>query len=165
MANATSIFHTGLTVSSLDSAIRFYVEGLGLVLRHRQTQDNEYTCALVGYDHARLHIAQLQFPDQPPPPSGHVIELVEYERPKGGRQLTENCDAGAMHLAFAVDDIHEIARRLEDMGATFLSPPVEITAGINRGGFACYLRDPDGVTLELLQQAPGTAAGAPASAP
>ncbi|MDV6286574.1 VOC family protein [Rhodococcus jostii] len=48
MANATSIFHTGLTVSDLDAAIRFYVEGLGFVLRHRQTQDNEYTCALVG---------------------------------------------------------------------------------------------------------------------
>jgi hypothetical protein len=33
-----------------------------------------------------------------------------------------------------------------------LSPgPVPITAGINRGAQALYLRDPDGFTIELFQ--------------
>ncbi|MDV6286573.1 hypothetical protein R3Q59_39520 [Rhodococcus jostii] len=56
-----------------------------------------------------------------------MIELVQYEVPAGGKQQTENCNAGAMHLAFAVDGIHEIYDRLRALGATFLSPPALIT--------------------------------------
>jgi hypothetical protein len=28
---------------------------------------------------------------------------------------------------------------------------VDITEGMNKGGRACYLKDPDGITLELFQ--------------
>lgn len=57
----------------------------------------------------------------------------------------------AGHLAFEVDDIEERAARLVQYGAELVSDPVEITAGINKGGKALYLHDPDGITLELLQ--------------
>jgi catechol 2,3-dioxygenase-like lactoylglutathione lyase family enzyme len=36
-------------------------------------------------------------------------------------------------------------------GVAFVSAPVAITEGANRGGFTCYFRDPDGITLEMLQ--------------
>jgi hypothetical protein len=36
-------------------------------------------------------------------------------------------------------------------GVSFRNPPVKITEGANKGGWACYLHDPDGITLELLQ--------------
>jgi hypothetical protein len=39
-------------------------------------------------------------------------------------------------------------------GVAFRNAPVEITEGANIGGFACYLHDPDGITLELLQFSP-----------
>jgi lactoylglutathione lyase len=149
----TSIFHVGFSVRDIEASIRFYEEGLGLRLRHQQIQDNEYTCSLVGYDNAVLHVAQFQLPAGDPPPSGHVLELIQYERPPGGEADRERNTIGAGHLAFAVDDIEEMASRLVEYGATLINKPVEITAGINRGGRAVYLFDPDGVTLELLQQA------------
>ena len=34
---------------------------------------------------------------------------------------------------------------------TFFSAPVEVDTGANRGGLALYLRDPDGIILELFQ--------------
>ena len=34
---------------------------------------------------------------------------------------------------------------------SFFSPPVEVDTGANKGGFALYLRDPDGIILELFQ--------------
>jgi hypothetical protein len=34
---------------------------------------------------------------------------------------------------------------------SFVSPPVEVDTGINRGGFGLYLKDPDGITVELFQ--------------
>jgi catechol 2,3-dioxygenase-like lactoylglutathione lyase family enzyme len=148
-----SIFHVGFVVHDLDASIRFYTEGLGLRLRHQQVQDNEYTRRLVGYEDAVLRIAQFQLPAGDPPPSGHVLELVEYQKPPGGPSDPERNTLGAGHLAFLVDDIGGMAARLTALGATPLSEPNRITAGINQGGQALYLRDPDGVMLELLQPA------------
>jgi catechol 2,3-dioxygenase-like lactoylglutathione lyase family enzyme len=148
---ARDLWHVGLVVRDLDEAISFYTEALGLELRHRQTQENEYTCALVGYDNARLHVAQLRLPAGQWNRSGHIVELVEYERPPGIPGEPENRRLGTVHLAFEVDDIDEVRARLEARGASFHGPTQEIAAGINKGGKAVYLRDPDGNNLELIQ--------------
>jgi lactoylglutathione lyase len=148
-----SIFHVGFVVRDLDVSIRFYADGLGLRLRHRQAQDNDYTRSLVGYPDASLRIAQFQLPEGEPPESGHILELIEYLAPEGGPADLERNTIGAGHLAFLVDDIETMMASLTALGATPLSQLNEITAGINKGGRAVYLHDPDGVTLELLQPA------------
>lgn len=150
---ARSIFHVGFVVRDLDASLRFYCEGLGLVLRHRQPQHNAYTASLVGYPDAALEIAQLRLGDAEPPPSGHVLELICYERPPSGPVDLERSTIGAGHLAFVVDDVFETAARLRSLGAQLINKPVRITEGINAGGWAVYLHDPDGVCLELLQPA------------
>jgi catechol 2,3-dioxygenase-like lactoylglutathione lyase family enzyme len=146
-----SVFHVGFVVRDLDASLRFYCEGLGLVLRHRQQQRNAYTASLVGYPDAALEIAQLRLSDAEPPPSGHVLELICYERPPSGPVDLERSTIGAGHLAFVVDDVFESAERLRRLGAQLINEPVRITEGINAGGWAVYLHDPDGVCLELLQ--------------
>lgn len=146
-----SVFHTGFVVSDLDASLRFYCEGLGLVLRHRQVQHNPYTAALVGYPDAAIEIAQLKFPEGEPPPSGHVLELISYDHPQSAPADLERSTLGSGHLAFVVDDIFRTAEVLLRLGARFINSPVRITEGINAGGWAAYLHDPDGVTLELLQ--------------
>ena len=154
-----SVFHVGFVVRDLDASIAFYTAGLGLRLRHRQTQDNDYTRSLVGYEDACLRIAQFQLPEGEPPASGHILELIEYQAPEGGPADLERNTTGAGHLAFLVDDIETMTATLAALGATPLSRPSQITEGINKGGKAVYLHDPDGVTLELLQPAdrqPGT---------
>jgi catechol 2,3-dioxygenase-like lactoylglutathione lyase family enzyme len=150
-----SIFHVGFVVRDLDASIRFYCEGLGLVLRHRQLQHNAYTASLVGYPDAALEIAQLRLSDAEPPPSGHILELICYERPPSGPVDLERSTIGAGHLAFVVDDIFETAERLCSFGARLINEPIHITEGINTGGRAVYLYDPDGVCLELQQLPPG----------
>ncbi len=149
-----SIFHVGFVVGDLDASLRFYCEGLGLVLRHRQLQHYAYTSSLVGYPDAALEIAQLRLSDAEPPPSGHVLELICYEQPPSGPVDLERSTIGAGHLAFVVDDIFETAERLKTLGAKLINEPIYITEGINTGGRAVYLYDPDGVCLEL-QQLPG----------
>jgi catechol-2,3-dioxygenase len=39
---------------------------------------------------------------------------------------------------------------------TMMSDPAEITAGAHAGGWAVYLRDPDGFTVELYQGPPAS---------
>jgi catechol 2,3-dioxygenase-like lactoylglutathione lyase family enzyme len=149
-----TIFHVGFVVRDLDAAIDFYCGGLGLELRHRQLQDNPYTRSLVAYDDAVLEIAQLRFSGQPPPPSGHVIELIRYYRPEGKEADRERNTVAAGHIGFVVEDVDATAARLASLGATLLNQPVDITAGINQGGRLVYLQDPDGVTVELVQLPP-----------
>jgi catechol 2,3-dioxygenase-like lactoylglutathione lyase family enzyme len=156
-----SVFHVGFVVRDIDASIAFYTGGLGLRLRHRQAQDNAYTRSLVGYEDASLRIAQFQLPEGEPPASGHILELIEYLVPEGGPADLERNTTGAGHLAFLVDDIETMTARLTALGATPLSQPNEITEGINKGGKAVYLHDPDGIMLELLQPADSLAGAAP----
>jgi catechol 2,3-dioxygenase-like lactoylglutathione lyase family enzyme len=146
------VFHFSFTVGSLDRSLAWYTEILGLELVHRQTQDNAYTRELVGIEDAVLDIAQLRIPGSPPRHSTHMLELVEYVRPKGrgARELPTN-DVGTAHLALLVTDIHERHARMVEAGVRFRHPPVAIAEGANAGGFSTYFHDPDGITLELLQ--------------
>lgn len=146
------VLHFSFTVSDLDAAVEWCENVLGLELVHRQRQDNPYTCSLVGMPDAVLDVAQLAIPGSPPRYSTHMLELIQYQAPPGrtAAALPTN-DVGVAHLALMVTDIHARYERMSRAGTEFVSPPVEITEGANRGGWACYLRGPDGITFELLQ--------------
>jgi lactoylglutathione lyase len=145
------VLHFSFTVADLDRSVRWYTEIFGLELVHRQRQDNAYTRKLVGFEDAVLEIAQLRVPDVPPRRSTHMLELVQYLRPLGATVDLPTTTVGVAHLALMVDDIHDRYERMRAQGAAFRNPPVRISEGANAGGFACYLHDPDGITLELLQ--------------
>ena len=145
------VWHFSFTVSDLDRSIEFYRDLLGFELVHTQEQANAYTRRLVGYPDASLRVAQFAVPGQPRGISTHDLELVQYLSPKGEGGSREICNPGAAHMAMTVDDIHERYERFVAAGVEFVSPPNEITAGVNAGGFTCYFRDPDDIVLELLE--------------
>lgn len=145
------IWHFSFTISDLERSIIFYRDLLGLELVHTQEQSNAYTRRLVGYPDAHLKIAMFHIPGSPVGPSGHHLELVEYVAPRGSRGDPGTHNPGAAHLAFVVEDIHLVYQRLSEAGVHFISPPNLIEAGINQGGYTCYFRDPDQITLELVQ--------------
>ncbi len=145
------LWHVGLVVSDIELAIAFYRDALGLELRHRQDQANAYTASLVGYEGASLRIAQMRLPGRAHGRSGHFLELIEYVNPAPDRMEAVRARVGAGHLALQVSDIDALRPRLEAAGAVLINEPVDITAGINAGGRAVYLHDPDGITLELVQ--------------
>lgn len=146
-----AVWHFSFTVADLERSIEFYRDLLEFELVHVQEQANEYTRRLVGYPDAHLKVAQFAVPGLPRGVSTHDLELVEYVSPRGSRGDVEICNPGAAHLAMAVDDIHERHARLVAAGVRFVSPPNEITAGVNAGGWTCYFRDPDEIVLELVQ--------------
>ncbi len=148
------IFHVSFTVKDIDASVKWYTEVLGLEYFRGQEQQNEYTGKLVGYPNAHLKIAQLKVPGQPlADGANHHIELVQYISPpnrEGNDLNTYNVANG--HWAFVTDDIHKDYARMTALGVRFKHPhPVAIEAGVNKGGFAVYFFDLDGITLELLQ--------------
>jgi len=144
------IWHVSWTVSDIERSKAFY-ETLGFEMMHYQENKNDYTGELVGLEGVHLKAAMMRFADTPPGLSGHVIELIEYVTPTGEHLRYRPCDVNASHLAVITDNAHELHERMVAAGATFVSPPVAITGGINKGGFTCYMRDLDGYIIELMQ--------------
>ena len=146
-----AVQHTGLTVSNLERSVDFYVRILGCKLIMSQEKTGGYLAAIVGYPNASLKMAHLS-----DPAGHHVIELFEYMVPEMVKTELEPRRIGNAHLCFLVSDLNAIYNAIKNEGITFISGPVDVDTGVNAGGVGLYLRDPDGITMELFQPAPGT---------
>jgi len=145
-AFSLSANHVGVGVSDLSRSIAFYRDLLGFnVAYERGEVTAEYMPRLVGIPGARLKIAGLDIP-------GLHLDLIEYLEPKGAPAAGPPNDVGNVHIGFTVDDMWAAYNALVAAGVRFMSEPVSPTVGPNKGGWAVYLVDPDGVTLEMIQK-------------
>ena len=86
---------------------------------------------------------------------GVRIELQEYRRVGDhGSREPGTAPAGSSHICLRVDDLAGTLARAEAAGGRRVTDPFQIDSGINDGGAAVYLRDPDGYTIELFQAPP-----------
>jgi lactoylglutathione lyase len=140
------IVHVGVTVSDLERSVHFYTEGLGLEVAARQTSAAGYL-SLVGYPGLEIATAFVAAPG-----GGVRIELQEYRRVGDhGSREPGTAPVGSSHICLRVDDVAAALQRAEAAGGRRVTDPVGIDSGINDGGAAVYLRDPDGYTIELFQ--------------
>jgi catechol 2,3-dioxygenase-like lactoylglutathione lyase family enzyme len=146
------IDHVGITVSDVDRALGFYRDVLGLRVIADGTVTEPEVAQLLGLDSVELRIADLDSGD------GRIVELIQYVQPKGRRIAYESYDSATAHIAFTVDDLAAMRERIMSSGATIVSrQPITITepGGAFDGAICLYVRDPDGVILELVQRRPG----------
>jgi catechol 2,3-dioxygenase-like lactoylglutathione lyase family enzyme len=149
MSAFSGVDHVGFTVSDLDRSVAWYTEFLGVGPSVRKRYDVDYIGRIVGYPGGRLEIAYFALP------GGMILELLEYLEPRSGAIDMETSNAGNGHLCLITNDLPAEYERLQGKAA-FRSPePVAIEEGPYKGGAACYLRDPDGITIELLEEPPG----------
>lgn len=152
------VYHTGFTVSDIERSIVFYRDVLGLKLIKRQTGTAPYLATVTGFAGVRLEAAFLQ-----PAAGGSVLELLQYvSHPASATDRATNRPGNA-HLCFKIDDLRSACAELKRRGVTLISEPTEITAGAHAGGWAVYLRDPDGFTVELYQSPSASPADAAAA--
>ena len=144
--------HTSFTVSDMDRSIQFYHDLLGFAFVTEQGGKVPYLSDITGFDQADLRVVFLK----PTPTSDTLLELIQYRWPVGTKADVRTCNPGSAHICMIVEGIHSEYDRLNAAGVRFRSPPVPITAGKNKGGFALYFEDPDGITLEFLQPGPGS---------
>ena len=115
--------HSMLRVSDPDTTVAFF-QLLGLEERRRmEVPDGKYTLIFMGV----------------PGDEGGEVELThnwDESGYAGGRNFG--------HLAFRVDDIYATCQRLMDAGVTINRPP--------RDGHMAFVKSPDGISIELLQQ-------------
>ena len=78
------------------------------------------------------------------------MELIQYFYPEGQPYDRRTCDVGPCHIAFSVADINEAYETPSAKGVHFKSAPQAVEVG-GETHWACYITDPDGITLELYQ--------------
>jgi lactoylglutathione lyase len=116
--------HTMVRVTDIEQSLRFYRDALGLAeLSRREFPAGRYTLVFLAA-----------------PGDAHAqVELTHNWDPEtyvGGRNFG--------HLAYAVEDIYATCARLMEHGVTINRPP--------RDGHMAFVRSPDGISIELLQQ-------------
>ena len=143
--------HTGFVVSNMERSLAFYRDQLGLEIERDQILEGEFISELVGYPDAKLHIVYLGLGDMK-----HSVELIEYLNPRSNAvPLPDRKDIGATHLGIIVDNLDEFYKELSSKEVRFLSPPaIRPNAVYPMAQKGCYMQDPDGNWLELLEQPP-----------
>ena len=143
--------HTGFVVSNMERSLAFYRDQLGLEIELDQILEGEFISELVGYPDAKLHIIYLGLGDMK-----HSVELIEYLNPRGNAApLPERKDIGATHLGIIVDNVDEFYKELSSKEVRFVSPPaIRPDAVYPMAQKGCYMQDPDGNWLELLERPP-----------
>ena len=141
--------HVGFAVTDLDRSIPFYSRLLELEPVLRKTWDVEYVGEVVGYPGVVMEAAFWRLP------GGTTLELLEYKDPKPGRVDMETFNAGNAHLCLVTDDMARDFERLDGQADFRSREAVKIPWGPYAGGAACYLRDPDGISIELIELPPG----------
>ena len=138
--------HTGITVSSLQKSLDFWVDVLGF--RHLYTWEfgnDAFIENLVDVKGASLSLAMVEG-------YGHQIELLQYHSPDDRKTIEARAsDAGFIHIAMYVDDLDALLERIGEAGWHPLGAPQRVEGGERDGLRLVYVRGPDGVTLEFLQ--------------
>lgn len=143
-----AVDHTGFTVSNLETSLAFWRDVLGFELSHRPHQTGELASEITGVPGAEISIAVLKG-------YGHKIELLEYLAPADRKHVDlRACDVGFVHVALLVDDLDAVLERIAASGWKAVGKPQTLTAGPNIGKRVIYVRDPDGTTIEFMQQPP-----------
>jgi lactoylglutathione lyase len=116
--------HTMVRVSDLEASLDFYCNKLGLVeLRRHESASGRYT---------------LVFLAAPGDEAAQVELTWNWDPEEYGTARNFG------HLAYQVEDIYAACQRLMDGGVTINRPP--------RDGRMAFVRSPDRISIELLQQ-------------
>lgn len=115
--------HAMIRTSKPEESHTFYTQGLGLV-KTRQMDSEKGRFSLIYY------AAEEGAPE------------VELTHNWDDREYSNGDQFG--HLAFRVENIYKACETLESLGVTILRPP--------RDGHMAFIKDPNGISIELLQK-------------
>ncbi|HKW53704.1 MAG TPA: VOC family protein [Stellaceae bacterium] len=140
------IDHSAISVRDTARSVAFY-ERLGFAVTAWSLNRGIEQERLDGVPGAVVEVTALGYPGAVPP----HLELLSYRipAPRPAARLRSN-DVAATRLVLEVDELPELARRLESASAAVVSSGV---VSNDRGRRAVLLRDPDGHALCLLDGA------------
>ena len=121
------LLHTMIRVKDLDRSVRFYTDLLGLREERRKVLEKADATLVFLTDDAGHHAIELTYNHD-----GRDYEL--------GNQFG--------HFALGVPDLEGARTELATHGVEFSRGPYQVSAG---GSMIAFIRDPDGIEIELIE--------------
>ena len=116
--------HTMIRVQNLDTALDFFINKLGMKeVRRKEVPEGEFTLIILAAD------------ENDPP-----LELTY----NWGKNEPYSSGENFGHVAYEVNNIYDYCEKLKKNGVSILRPP--------RDGKMAFIRSPDQISIELLQQ-------------
>jgi len=126
----SELIHTCYRVLDVERSVTFY-EQLGMKELRRMSIRDEAINVFMGFEG-----------------DGPRLELTFNFDQKEPYEIGD----GYGHIAFTVDDMEGSLKRLATMGIEPERPPYTVREG---GSLLCFVRDPDGYRVELIESKPG----------
>lgn len=140
----TGFNHTSFTVADMDSSVRFWTSLLGFEACSVSPRAGIWQSKVTGIEDAGLVVAHLYG-------YGTHIEFIQYSSGAGGsEEIMPNMNTAA-HVCFDVTDIEATWSSLLAAGASPQGEIALVDHGPVRGLKAGYLRDPNGIIIELVE--------------
>lgn len=124
--------HTMVRITDIDASLNFYCEGLGMVeTRRMDFEQGRFTLIFLAATTDEGRAMEENAPE---------LELTYNWDPEDTFQPGRNFG----HLAYRVKNIYELCQKLMDAGITINRPP--------RDGRMAFVKSPDNISIELLQE-------------
>jgi len=143
----TGFNHTSFTVADMEKSVRFWTEQLGYEAASVSPREGQWQEDVTGVAGASLLVAHLYG-------HGHHIEFIQYLGGAVAGTPPVPSLVGAAHVALETDDIEATWDAMIAAGATPQGKIALVTTGSVAGVKAGYIRDPNGILIELVQLAP-----------
>lgn len=148
------LHHVGIAVRDMQKSIEFYRDILGLqIFQDEVISGAEVDAGLMVKD-ARVRMVLVS--DE----AFNMVELLGWENPPHVERPPEHrgfTSTGIVEVAFMVEDLEAVERRLKEHGYSFRSPVWRFGSDLEAYGGAeawiRYVEDPNGVQVELMQVA------------
>ena len=127
--------HTMVRITDIDASLHFYRDLLGMTeVRRIENEGGRFTLIFLSAD-ADVERAKAE--------KAPMIELTYNWPDEDGKGDEYDGGRNFGHLAYVVDDIYATCEKLRDAGVTINRPP--------RDGHMAFVKSPDGISFELLQ--------------
>jgi len=139
-----AIRHFGIVVSDMERSLQFYRDLLGLKVEKTAEESGEYIDNMLSLPNVRVTTVKLSAES-----GSTLVELLNFksysQKRPGKRQVYS---LGPSHIAFTVDDLDALYRRLSQAGIYFNAPPQ-----LSPDDYAkvTFCHDPDGNLVELVE--------------
>ena len=139
----TSVRHTGIVVRDLIKTVNFY-RALGFIDDNRASEQGEFIDQVTGLKNTKLEWVKLQSPD------GYVLELLQYHSHPESTEITQQKSnkLGCSHMAFSVDNIDRICKKIKELGGSIVNPPALTN---DKKIKVAYCHDLEGVLMEIVE--------------
>lgn len=140
-----NIRHVGIYVEDIEKMKKFYCSNFSFIEKNHEFEEGVYIDTILGLNQSKIELYKLVSP------CGEMIELLKCHVDNSKRDyLCENVwDKGRSHIAITVDDVDKYYKLMHSQELVFVSEPC-----VSPNGYAkvCFLRDPEGNYIELVEE-------------